>query len=355
MTFTVVYREKNGAKAEVEIKAANRAECFAQCKARGIVPVSVKEGASQKRASRPLRGEASAPAIGAPYSNGQDARCPSGDKPQSSIFNRKYSILAGSILLVAAIGGVWWWLAGARDARPYQPPADPPKSTKSVREVKPKAPPKQEAKPVAAKPKVRAGAAVAKTSHAVGVQSVVTNENGFIITTEIDASGKTNILTTTVKPPTFTNAIDQLVAAAIGGAYDKELAPLPTVGPEGDAALRAALKQPIVDLPGDTAEIRLMKQGVREARESMVQLLDKGLTVNEILTQHQELWNENARVRNEMKAEYAKVLRSGDAEAAEAFRQKVNEVFAGMGIVEIREDEVSLGGKKRKKIKEVQE
>ena len=47
MTFTVIYREKSGAKAEVEIGAANRSECVAECKARGIAPAGIREGRSQ--------------------------------------------------------------------------------------------------------------------------------------------------------------------------------------------------------------------------------------------------------------------------------------------------------------------
>ena len=44
MTFTVTYRGADGALREEAVEAAGRAECFAQCRARGIVPVSVKEG-----------------------------------------------------------------------------------------------------------------------------------------------------------------------------------------------------------------------------------------------------------------------------------------------------------------------
>ena len=49
MTFTVTYRGKDGATRAELVEATSRAECFAQCKARGIVPVSVKEGAQKGR------------------------------------------------------------------------------------------------------------------------------------------------------------------------------------------------------------------------------------------------------------------------------------------------------------------
>lgn len=44
MTFTVKYRAKNGSFAEETVEAANRSDCFATCKERGIVPMSVREG-----------------------------------------------------------------------------------------------------------------------------------------------------------------------------------------------------------------------------------------------------------------------------------------------------------------------
>ena len=93
MTFAVTYREKSGAKAEVEIEAANRAACFAQCKARGIVPLGVREG----RAKR----------VG-----GQD-----GPSPVRKLFTIRFYLFV-AIAALAAIAA--WWLTGARDARPYQ-------------------------------------------------------------------------------------------------------------------------------------------------------------------------------------------------------------------------------------------
>ena len=47
MTFTVTYRGADGALREEAVEAASRAECFAECKARGITPVGVREGAQK--------------------------------------------------------------------------------------------------------------------------------------------------------------------------------------------------------------------------------------------------------------------------------------------------------------------
>ena len=49
MTFTVKYRTNSGSIAEKAVEAANRADCFAKCKAQGIVPVGVEAGATAKK------------------------------------------------------------------------------------------------------------------------------------------------------------------------------------------------------------------------------------------------------------------------------------------------------------------
>ena len=52
MTFTVTYRGADGAVRTEAVEAASRGECFAQMKARGIVPMGVKEGNLVSRRGR---------------------------------------------------------------------------------------------------------------------------------------------------------------------------------------------------------------------------------------------------------------------------------------------------------------
>ena len=52
MTFTVKYRTSNGSTAEKAVEAANRADCFAKCKERGISPMSVKDGKPEIKSAR---------------------------------------------------------------------------------------------------------------------------------------------------------------------------------------------------------------------------------------------------------------------------------------------------------------
>ena len=52
MTFAATYRDADGALREERLEASSRGECFAQMKARGIAPMSVKEG-TPKGARKP--------------------------------------------------------------------------------------------------------------------------------------------------------------------------------------------------------------------------------------------------------------------------------------------------------------
>lgn len=93
MTFTVTCRDEDGARSEMVVEAASRAECLAQCKMRGIVPISVKAGGGRvhdrEQGGRGVQG----PCIG--------TRC-------------WWAVAAA--LLLAAGWGTWRWLATHEEA-----------------------------------------------------------------------------------------------------------------------------------------------------------------------------------------------------------------------------------------------
>ena len=117
MTFTVTYRAKDGALREERVEAANRAECVAECRRRGIAPVSIAERGSAKDTGSGLR-----------RTSGGARSGKSAASPRWAASGRG----AALVLIAAAIaGGVWWWMGrGGRDeARPSQ--VEKPKAAKA--------------------------------------------------------------------------------------------------------------------------------------------------------------------------------------------------------------------------------
>ena len=118
MTFTVTYRAKDGALREERVDAANRAECVAECRKRGIAPTGIREGGKGKGrdGARPSR-------VGA------------GDNKRTTARR-----VAAAVVVAAIAGGVWWWMgrgqekpktASVQQRGPKKPKAEKPKAERA--------------------------------------------------------------------------------------------------------------------------------------------------------------------------------------------------------------------------------
>lgn len=333
MTFTVTYRSADGSMRDKMVDAASRAECLALMRTQGITPTSVKEnGSRDEKGKRDRRysdraGHATADKRAVPY------------------------VLA--VAFVVLVGGIWLWKNGADEAKETkEPPAQrkvaPLKRTSpSPRHVETPRPAKTDE--AGSTPPPQQENAKAASESGGTVVSVRTNDNNLIITTVVDSYGNTNLLTTPVHEPVFSNPSDQLIAAVLNGTADDELPPLPPMGSEVEVQFKEAMKREIPDAEGDSDIVRQMKHAVREARSQIMELLNRGATVKSIIEEHRNLWNENVKIRDGVKAEYHRILGGGDVEGATEYIRTMNVALGQMGIAPISERQ---RGKKKRKVTE---
>ena len=316
MTFTVTYRDKDGALREECVEAAGRTECVAALKARGIVPVSVREGVA-----RPPR-----------------SCC----KGEGALATSKRVAITAAVAIALAVGGVWWWMArgdgsGKSAASPKAVAREPGsgKSAASPKEARPEAadarqrvPPAQErvpdtrvsVPPVAEKPKERHDTV-----------SIHTNNLGKVVEKWIGADGKLHMSVRYARKPVFDNASDDQLAMAVAGDGIQSIAPIPMVATSEQEFLES-LKKPIVVNDDDPENVKKIKIAVREAREQMKQLIDNGMSYREALAEHQRLVNENVDTRNQCAAELKRLVDAGDREGAENYMKTMNAALEQMGI-----------------------
>ena len=286
MTFTVTYRAKNGAMREERIEAANRAECVAECRRRGIAPTKIAEG-------------------GKAGNRRQD-----GGFPSQRRLTGTAAILA-AVVLAAIAGGVWWWIGGrGATALPAERPAkhkvEKPKAEKPT---KPTAatnnpPPKAVSKP--APPK-------AEKPKPLPPQRVGELRDGYRLLPDGTLHRVLGIVTNT--PPKMSLADKTFKHSA-----DVELGNLLMVEPGddvlGDSAgmykgfgkeLDAALAEPIVGEETDTDLQRELKAGVIELREELKRRRAAGEDIEKVMEDARNQLKELSLYRQELDEQVRKL------------------------------------------------
>ena len=322
MLFTVTYRDKNGAKAEMEIEAANRAKCFAQCKAHSIAPLGVREGRTKR-------------------AGGQDGGR-AGERPASK--RKLFTIRFYLFVAIAALAAISWWWLGREVAQPA--PAEKPATPKAA---KPQPAPKPAAKPVATN-----AAPVAKkeplapwndsfmTNREMRLKystlfQATTNEGGLVIERYRLPNGKTwrKIVE---PPPVFSNISDQAIAMVMAGAAGAPIPPVPGLGDANlDAEFLKSLEVPIRVESGDSPRIAALKLAVKETRDEIVRLKAEGdkRTVGQMLSEHIKANNRNAEMQAEALRAIEEVRRKDGDEMAEEYLKAVNENLKSYGVAPV--------------------
>lgn len=164
---------------------------------------------------------------------------------------------------------------------------------------------------------------------------VVTNGTDLIIT-RIDKEGKKHKEYTSTQKRLFKNPVDVVLAILLTTPEGAMTPPLPSLGPRSDELFAKALKIPIEILDTDTEEEKNIKQLVIAAREQMLDELESGRSVNDVIEDHCTFADQNNRFRAEAMVQYKELIATGEKELAEEFRVKANELISSKGGIPFR-------------------
>ena len=341
MTFTVTYRGADGALREEAVEAASRAECFAQMKARGIVPVSVKEGARKGG-----RENAASPKMANQGGAGRTANVSAA--PRGGTW--KAAVLATGVLAVA--GGAWWWLGVREDAPPPEPEA--PKAAKVVKEVKAVKDPGdlKDAKdrsgpgdiPDAA-PKPAPADFQAMYPRTPGHLPL---PGGNVITFQPPAPGCTTEVFTVgglylcdsegnfvkYEPPRlFDNRFENTIESL---AMNKMLILSPRTKKFSDKEIAKYLERPITVYADDPPDVVDRKAATAAMKEEIRDFIKNGGTYQDYVDQlHDRIGSERTLHREAMR-EMVNLLAEGDVEGARIYRKRIDQFLSENGYLGLK-------------------
>ena len=345
MKFTVTYRSADGALATDEVEAANRTDCFAQMKARGIVPMSVKEGSP--KGAKPLtqrRGGDERKSRRAEHAERIDGKVPA--RSIGSLGGNAWKWIAVFLILCVLGGGVWWWMdRRVKDNAPSQP-----KTTKKT--ALPKA-----VTPAATGQVLRAESSVpSQATNAVAKPPVPPAPTGNVIKVGFTKQMITLPDGTQVPAnrPKFTNAIERALSTLCnpGGMA----IPFSVVMRRfSDDEIRRILNQPMIYDKADPDELVERKFAVQQLKDQFREYLDAGKSVQEAIEEIDASVRREGVYLNMARAGLTEALRTGDGEVVRAYVAEQNAELEKRGMrkltvpkrFQLEENQNSEQGEKR--------
>ena len=309
--FTYSFRDKTGKSKTDFIEASSRNEAFARLRNLGVIPISLKEG-----------------------------RAPSA--PRSEVRRGRFLPICLAALAVVGIG-TWWALRtdsspDAKDqlshAQANKPHKSLPAEAKRVRNNSLENPEARQTNSVTV---IAEEVRLVPKDQFLGQDVVSRNvrTNGTRVVEKIlTADGKSHMVVNDLAKPVFDNPSDQVLGMALSAPAGQGIAPLPMTG-DLEREFRKSLEHEIVIADDDSPKVKALKMAVIQAREDMKAMLDQGMTMQDIMREHQKLANENADMRNSAVSELKRLLADGDYESATKYAGEVNQVFRQMGIMEL--------------------
>lgn len=313
MTFTVTYRGADGALREERLEAAGRGECFAQCRARGIAPLSVKEGDVVSRSGR------------------GDERGKNGRIDHVGGKSRVVAYVLSAAFVALIGGGVWWWL-GRDQARPSPKPVAPKKAA-VPKEVKPAVAPMPKPKTAmsdATNIAITIAAQDAVPPPAVPVATTNPAENVRVITNRYHrARGH--------KMP-FKHRSENELAILLTLPLGTMFLGSPHYDRRFIDDLKRSFDEPIETAEDDSEETRLLKKAVTETKADLKRQMDAGEDIVAILTETRAELQRLGMYKMQLQHELKKLSRDpgNTAQDIEDFTQAANELLEQRGIAPLK-------------------
>ena len=336
MTFTVTYRGADGAMREECVEAASRGECFAQCRARGIAPLSVKEGDSaSRRGAGARRGETggtrSFPRRGSGDNGGKDGRA------EGKAWKRRAT--AAAILILAAIvgGGAWWWMRREGGVAPDQP--EGPKKTALAKEVKPAQPAEPAPNAATNKPpltKEEKRAAQLKAIRDKYGDDIPPNLQPVVYFLENPPQREFHPAKS--KASIFKRRCEREIASMIMAEPGTWFMRRPTFDARFDADFRASLDEPIEIGDGDTDEQRSLKQAVIDTKAELAERMKAGESPSDAMNAFAGSMYELGQYRRTLQDELGRIKRdaSFSDQDIQDFVEAANKMLKDKGAQPIR-------------------
>ena len=324
MQFTVTYRRSDGAVVVEVVDAINRADCFAQIKARGIAPMSVKDGSAGRMPSHASRGAKGSVKDHSGSENGRKY----GDAPRKG--GKLPAIISAFVILVGIGFGIWWMLQSPKVSRSSDPEIT--KKTALPKEVKPASAASGEVRRIDGAAPQMTNAATAKASAPTATLGTVTKAiPAGAFDRVVDENG--NITYVKRKSP-FTNRVDALVLSAISpGGFPQGLRQW--AKRHSKEELIAALKSPVNFNEDDSEKMTADKHSLEEMKSQMVGLLEKGHSLDEVLGEIEPTVNAERTERANAEKTLRRLMKESDPETVREYVRCVNEELKAKGLREI--------------------
>lgn len=133
-------------------------------------------------------------------------------------------------------------------------------------------------------------------------------------------------------PPVFSNSADRIIAAVISTPPGQEMPPIVGLGDDLEVQFFKSLETPVAVSEDDAPEIRALKENLIATKRQILELIDAGKTVTQILQEHRETFNENRKDYADNQAIVNQLFEEGDVEGARAYVEKANRVLEKFGV-----------------------